>query len=103
MTWAAHALGRPAHREDERAYAATQQLADALKHRGLDGILYASALGPGYNLALFSASFVRVNVTELFRVTASDYRWEAIPSIPRPDFDAPEFAFLKDEFSEPAP
>ena len=62
------ANSRPVNPSDHHAdYAPTQVLADEFKALGLDGVMYRSALGEGFNLALFdldAAVLVRCGIFE---------------------------------------
>ena len=49
-------------------YLPTQYLCEHIKDRGLDGVIYKSSLGTGYNIAVFEEKLKRVS-TELFRLT----------------------------------
>jgi hypothetical protein len=54
-------------------YAPTQVLAEHLRHRGYDGVVYTSRLGPGFNIALFDMDAVEVNDVHLIPVKTVRY------------------------------
>ncbi|MCG8669376.1 MAG: RES family NAD+ phosphorylase [Pseudomonadales bacterium] len=67
------AFSRPINPTDTQAdYVPTQILAEAFKQNGYDGVVYKSMLGPGYNLALFDLSSVKLHKRHLFEVKSID-------------------------------
>jgi hypothetical protein len=76
--WAAinKAFSEPVTRSDDVAeYAATQMLSDAFRFR-YDGIVYASKLGSGQNVAIFSLAAAEIANCHLYRVKAVRLEFE---------------------------
>jgi len=68
ITWM---FSAPFDPRDDTAYIPTQYLAERIKHEGLDGIIYDSALNSvGYNVTLFDVSSAMSLRRKLARVTA---------------------------------
>jgi RES domain-containing protein len=69
----------PVERSDSNPdYVPTQILADVFRHHGYDGVIYASSVASGKNVALFDARGARLLACELHRVddilyTSSEY------------------------------
>lgn len=59
---------------DDTAYVPTQFIAERIKKEGFDGILYDSALSPGYNLVLFDET--NVEGVKLFYSTVRNISYE---------------------------
>lgn len=69
----------PIHRSDHTAdYTPTQVIAEYFKSKGFDGIQYKSALGDGYNIALFDLKAAELTRCYLFRVKKVSYRSEKV-------------------------
>lgn len=69
-------VSRPVHREDRWGYLGTQYLAEALKAKGVMGILYNSALrANGQNVAIFSSLTVDVTATRLVEIRGVSYSY----------------------------
>ena len=70
LRYVSQMLGRPFHERDEERYLASQELADACRRGGLDGIEYDSALTDGgVNLMLFAAATLACQARELREIT----------------------------------
>lgn len=57
-------------------YVPTQILAEFFKMKGFDGIAYLSALGEGYNIALFDLTSAELINCSLYRITDVKYESE---------------------------
>lgn len=65
------AFSRPVTPDDHLAeYVPTQILAEAIRHHGLDGVAYRSALGPGHNVVLFDLDAAVIDNRRLCKVKA---------------------------------
>lgn len=65
-----HAFSEPVNPTDQLAdYAPTQVLSEYFRQHDLDGIAYASSLGPGQNLAIFDVDAADVRSCDLVQVT----------------------------------
>jgi hypothetical protein len=81
VIWGAinEAFMKPVERSDELAdYIPTQRIAEFFKSYGFDGLKYKSALGAGYNIALFCLSSVEQADCSLFYVKNIKYSFESI-------------------------
>lgn len=61
------------------AYVPTQIIAEAFRQRELDGVVYKSRLGPGFNLALFDVDCAKLSRRMLFKATAITYEFAEEP------------------------
>lgn len=69
-------ISRPVHREDRWGYLGTQYLAEALKARGVMGVVYESALRTkGQNVAIFSTVELDVVSVKLVAVRQVTYSY----------------------------
>lgn len=70
-----HAFARPVTRSDDAAdYAPTQVLAELFKSKGMDGLVYKSALREdGYNIALFDLEAAKIHSCQLYQVEKIRY------------------------------
>lgn len=72
--WLGYMMSRPVHQQDRWGYLGTQFLAEQLKGRGHNGIIYGSALQDGgLNVALFNADRARGRSVSLYLVGAVEY------------------------------
>jgi len=79
-------FGRPVHGEDRFGYLGMQYLAEAIKVRGLDGIMYDSALhSAGVNVAFFNQVGFRSISREVRDVVGVSYTSTVLPQDPLPD------------------
>ena len=65
--------------EEPGDYVPTQILAELFRSEGYDGVAYKSALGEGYNLALFDLDIVDFIRSELHQVNAVNYHTIHLP------------------------
>ena len=73
------AFTKPVQRSDQSTdYIPTQKIADFFKNCGFDGLKYKSALGIGYNIALFDISSAEQADCSLFDVKNIQYSFEPI-------------------------
>jgi hypothetical protein len=83
------AFATPVTRTDETAeYAPTQFLAEAFRQHGYDGIMYASALGTGQNVALFDSNDARLRSCFVHEVKGIDVQFSSAMD----SYDVPEEA-----------
>jgi RES domain-containing protein len=69
-------ITRPIHREDRWGYLGTQYLAEALKAKGVVGILYESSLrARGRNVAIFSTLTLNAERTKLVDIYAVSHSY----------------------------
>lgn len=74
-----NAFSEPVTRNDDVAdYAPTQFLAEAFRNEGYDGIVYASKLGKGKNVALFDIDVAEVASRRLCHVTNISIRFREV-------------------------
>jgi RES domain-containing protein len=72
--FAGYMMQRPTHRDDRTAYVATQFLAESLKARGVDAVLYGSRLKrAGVNAAFFRNELTRPTAAQLWQVAKVTY------------------------------
>jgi RES domain-containing protein len=77
--FAGYMMQRPTHRDDRTAYVATQFLAESLKARGVDAVLYGSRLKlGGANVAFFRNELTRPIAAQLRRVANVTYMHVAL-------------------------
>jgi len=75
-------IARPVHREDRWGYLGTQYLAEALKAKGVIGLLYGSSLrANGCNVAIFSTMAFVEATTKLVDVYSVSYSYGPPPSM----------------------
>ena len=73
------AFTEPIQRSDQTAdYSVTQVIAEYFKSKKFDGIKYKSALGDGYNIALFDLNAAEMTHCYLFRTKNLSYLFEAV-------------------------
>jgi hypothetical protein len=73
------AFTKPHQRTDQSMdYIPTQKIAEFFKNHGFDGLQYKSALGVGYNIALFDLSLAEQADCSLFDVQSIQYSFEPI-------------------------
>jgi hypothetical protein len=65
--------------ESTAEYVPTQVIAETFRQHGLDGLVYKSRLGAGYNLALFDLDAANVTRRMLARATGVQYAFEDLP------------------------
>ena len=69
------AFAKPVERNDDLAdYAPTQIIAELFKAEGFDGIAYRSALGTGYNVALFDIDTAKLKNRSLSEVKSVQFK-----------------------------
>jgi hypothetical protein len=74
------AFSEPTHDNPATAgYVPTQVIAEAFRQRGLDGVVYRSRLGPGYNLGLFDLDCAKLVRRMLFKTKGIKYEFEEEP------------------------
>lgn len=62
--------------ENQAHYAPTQIIAELFKSNGLDGVVYKSRLGEGYNVALFDVSCAELINCFLYRAKSVAFKFE---------------------------
>ncbi|MBI4621413.1 MAG: RES family NAD+ phosphorylase [Desulfobacterales bacterium] len=73
------AFTKPVQRSDKIAdYIPTQEIAEFFKSKKFDGLKYKSALGKGYNMALFDLSSAQQADCSLFDAKSISYSFKAI-------------------------
>ncbi len=73
------AFTKPVQRSDQSAdYMPTQRIADFFKSHNFDGLKYGSAVGKGYNIALFDLSSAEQADCSLFDVKSICYSFKTI-------------------------
>ena len=69
----------PIHRSEQISdYAPTQVIAEHFKSKGFDGLKYKSALGEGYNIALFDPNSADITDCYLFTTKQISYMFETV-------------------------
>lgn len=93
VSWAGFMITRPVHWHDEGAYLSFQFLASKWRSKGIQGVLFDSALYPnGWNLALFDPDVVKARTVELREVFAVSYEWaQMVPPETAFDFMKPPY------------
>lgn len=88
------AFAQPIERGDDSAdYVPTQVIAEWFRHRGFDGIVYRSGLGPGRNVALFDLDAARPLNGLLFSPRSVTFEFDEISN--------PYFLTKESEADEP--
>ena len=97
----AEELSRPALREvNDSVYLSTQHLCDWVKQAGYDGIEYPSAMGKGFNVALFDpANAVPLDIRYI-RIREINHKCETIEP-DEPLYDEGPFDYLLQKQLEP--
>ncbi|MBN1663994.1 MAG: RES family NAD+ phosphorylase [Deltaproteobacteria bacterium] len=93
----AEELSQPAlPNEDENIYFSTQYLCDWINKSGYDGIEYPSAMGAGYNVALFRSDHVEPLDVRYFRVKDIIHKYDELVRDELPYEEGPfDYLFMK--------